>query len=72
MAGNGANTSGPLGGANVLAVSPTFTGTPTAPTAVVGTNTTQIATTEFVQVANPTGAVIAFAGSKPLSPHGVK
>lgn len=29
--------------------SPTFTGTPTAPTATVGTNTTQIATTAFVQ-----------------------
>ena len=31
--------------------SPAFTGTPTAPTAVSGTNTTQIATTEFVQTA---------------------
>lgn len=31
--------------------SPTFTGTPTAPTASVGTNTTQIATTAFVQAA---------------------
>lgn len=30
-------------------VSPTFTGTPTAPTAATGTNTTQIATTAFVQ-----------------------
>jgi len=29
--------------------SPTFTGTPKAPTASVGTNTTQIATTAFVQ-----------------------
>jgi hypothetical protein len=29
--------------------SPTFTGTPTAPTASVGTNTTQLATTAFVQ-----------------------
>ncbi|KIL35175.1 hypothetical protein SD71_16255 [Cohnella kolymensis] len=29
--------------------SPEFTGTPTAPTAAVGTNSTQIATTEFVQ-----------------------
>lgn len=29
--------------------SPNFTGTPTAPTAAVGTNTTQIATTAFVQ-----------------------
>jgi hypothetical protein len=31
-----------------------LTGTPTAPTAAVGTNTTQIATTEFVQSAIPT------------------
>lgn len=31
--------------------SPALTGTPTAPTAVAGTNTTQIATTAFVQVA---------------------
>ena len=29
--------------------SPTFTGTPAAPTATVGTNTTQLATTAFVQ-----------------------
>jgi hypothetical protein len=31
--------------------SPAFTGTPTAPTAVAGTNTTQVATTAFVQEA---------------------
>nr|WP_199000521.1 hypothetical protein [Flavobacterium sp. ASV13] len=31
--------------------SPTFTGVPTAPTAISGTNTTQIATTEFVKIA---------------------
>ena len=35
--------------------SPTFTGTPAAPTAVVGTNTTQVATTAFV-LANQTPA----------------
>lgn len=37
--------------------SPTFTGTPAAPTAAAGTNTTQIATTAFVQtaVANAVG-----------------
>jgi hypothetical protein len=33
--------------------SPTFTGTPTAPTASVGTNTTQIATTAFVLANSP-------------------
>lgn len=31
--------------------SPTFTGTPTVPTATVGTNTTQVASTAFVQAA---------------------
>jgi hypothetical protein len=35
----------------VRAASPTLTGTPLAPTATSGTNTTQIATTEFVQAA---------------------
>lgn len=38
--------------------SPTFTGAPKAPTAAAGTNTTQIATTEFV-----TSAVAAAVGS---------
>ena len=33
--------------------SPALTGIPTAPTATVGTNTTQIATTAFVQTAMP-------------------
>lgn len=33
--------------------SPSFTGTPTAPTAATGTNTTQIATTAFVQAIKP-------------------
>jgi len=50
--------------------SPAFTGTPTAPTAAVNTNTTQIATTQFVQTqissipsaqGVPTGAVFYFA-----------
>jgi len=35
--------------------SPAFTGVPTAPTATVGTNTTQISTTAFVQAALPPG-----------------
>ena len=39
------------GKANIA--SPTFTGTPLAPTATAGTNNTQIATTEFVTTANP-------------------
>jgi hypothetical protein len=38
----------------VLSASPTLTGTPTAPTASPGTNTTQIATTAFVTAATGT------------------
>jgi microcystin-dependent protein len=42
----------------ISSVSPTFTGTPTAPTAATGTNTTQIATTAFVQAnGSPTGVI---------------
>ena len=37
--------------AKAALASPTFTGTPAAPTAAAGTNTTQIATTAFVQAA---------------------
>lgn len=37
--------------------SPALTGTPTAPTAVTGTNTTQLATTEFVTAMAVAGAV---------------
>jgi microcystin-dependent protein len=37
--------------------SPTLTGTPIAPTATVGTSTTQIATTAFVQAAGLTGEI---------------
>jgi len=40
--------------------SPAFTGTPTAPTADPGTSTTQIATTEFVMNAIPSGSGITF------------
>lgn len=39
------------GDAYALLASPTFTGTPSAPTASPGTNTTQLATTAFVQAA---------------------
>ena len=43
------------GNVTTLAASPTLTGVPTAPTAAPGTNTTQIATTEFVKAAALTG-----------------
>jgi len=48
-------------GNTVLSASPTFTGTPAAPTASTGTNTTQIATTAFVQ--NQIGAIAAGVSS---------
>jgi len=46
--------------AKAAVASPTFTGTPAAPTAATGTNTTQIATTAFVQ-----GEVTALVDSAP-------
>lgn len=55
-------------------VSPAFTGTPTAPTASTGTNTTQLATTEFVTVAVtasfPSGGIIIWSGSASAIPTG--
>jgi len=44
-------TSATGSGSTVLSSSPTFTGTPLAPTALAGTSTTQIATTAFVTTA---------------------
>jgi len=44
--------------------SPTFTGTPIAPTAAINTNTTQIATTEFVQTQLNSGANLSNVGAK--------
>ena len=42
--------------------SPTFTGTPAAPTAVAGTNNTQLATTAFANaVASDTAVALAIA-----------
>jgi hypothetical protein len=52
-------------GAKAPLASPTFTGTPKAPTAAAGTNTTQIATTAFVKTAidNRLSATYKAAGS---------
>jgi hypothetical protein len=50
-------------GSMVLSTSPALTGTPTAPTASLGTNTTQLATTAFVIANAPTPPVIIPAGS---------
>lgn len=49
--------------------SPTFTGTPLAPTAAGGTNTTQVATTAFVQASNP-AATETVAGHVELATTG--
>jgi microcystin-dependent protein len=54
--------------------SPTFTGTPTAPTANAGTNNTQIATTAFVTAsaasAIPSGVIVMWSGSIAAIPSG--
>lgn len=58
-------------GSTVLSASPTFTGVPAAPTAATNTNTTQLATTAFVQNqigAIATGVVSFSAGSTGLTP----
>lgn len=51
--------------------SPALTGTPTAPTATAGTNTTQIATTAFA-LANgvPSGCILLWSGSIASIPSG--
>ncbi len=55
-------------------ISPALTGTPTAPTAIAGTNTSQIATTEFVTTAIstsfPSGGIIIWSGSVVAIPTG--
>jgi hypothetical protein len=64
-------TSDNLGGLNI---SPAFTGIPTAPTAAGGTNTTQIATTAFVQLSAtasiPVGCIVLWGGSVATIPSG--
>jgi hypothetical protein len=55
-------TNGVSAAGTITLASPNLTGTPTAPTAVVGTNTTQIATTAFVQSEIVADTVTAFNG----------
>jgi hypothetical protein len=50
-------------GSTVLSASPTFTGTPLAPTAAVTTDNTQIATTAFVRDIIPAGIISMWSGS---------
>jgi hypothetical protein len=54
----------------VLAVSPTLTGSPLAPTASVTTNNTQIATTAFVRSIIPSGVILMWSGSIVSIPSG--
>ncbi len=73
-AGGSATAIIPIAGSGAFAElnSPTFTGTPAAPTATFGTDTTQIATTEFVQdaiQALSTG-VTAVTATAPLASTG--
>jgi hypothetical protein len=51
--------------------SPNFTGTPTAPTAPAGTNSTQLATTAYV-ISNgvPSGCIVMWSGTLALIPTG--
>lgn len=71
-ANGGTGTNSTTGtGSVVFSASPTFTGTPIAPTATLGTNTTQIATTAFA-IANgiPSGAIVMWSGSIASIPSG--
>jgi hypothetical protein len=54
---------------NKTLVSPSLTGTPTAPTAAADTNTTQLATTEFVQTALASGGSITVSDTAPPTPE---
>ena len=55
----------------ITSVSPAFSGTPTAPTAAAGNNTTQIATTAFVQTNGfPSGGIAMWSGSIASIPTG--
>lgn len=53
----------PVDTSRAALASPTFTGVPAAPTAAVGTNTTQIATTAFVKA-----EIAATPSAEPLHP----
>jgi hypothetical protein len=57
-------------GSMALSASPTFTGTPLAPTPSVSTDNTQIATTAFVRDIIPQGVILMWAGSIASIPSG--
>ena len=60
---NFATTTATAIGLKAPLASPVFTGVPEAPTAAVGTNTTQLATTAFVTTAVPAASLQMFAGA---------
>lgn len=73
VANGGTGTTTSTGTGNtVLSASPTLTGTPLAPTAAVNTNTTQIATTAFVQtqIGAISSGVTSVTASAPLASSG--
>lgn len=61
---------GKLEGTKAPSASPTLTGTPIAPTATAGTNTTQIATTAFANAAATAAGSAAAAASVPTTAVG--
>ena len=59
-----------IGGNLAVTGTSTFTGIPTGPTAAVGTNTTQLATTAFVRSIIPAGVILLWSGSVASIPSG--
>lgn len=55
---------------SITSVSPSFTGTPLAPTPPMGTINTQIATTAFVRAIIPAGVILMWSGSIASIPLG--
>lgn len=59
-----------VGGNLAVTGTSTFTGIPSGPTAAYGTNTTQLATTAFVQASVPAGVILLWSGSIASIPTG--
>lgn len=59
-----------VGGNLAVTGTSTFTGIPSGPTAAYGTNTTQLATTAFVQASVPAGVIVLWSGSIASIPTG--
>jgi hypothetical protein len=59
-----------VGGNLAVTGTTTFTGIPSGPTAAVGTDTTQLATTAFVRDIVPSGVILMWSGSIATIPSG--